>query len=265
MLKKRVRQLSLIEVRNASRLFHRPDGGLFKAVDDVSLDVTQGSTMGIIGESGSGKSTLARLILGLQPLNGGSIRFDGMDVAALSRKQLRQLRARIGVVFQEPFEALNPRLRIGRIIEEPLVVHRPAMKRAERRQCVAEMLAEVDLDPVVADRYPAELSGGQQQRIGIARSLINEPALVVLDEPTSSLDLSVRAQILVLLQQLQKTRGLTYLMITHDIASVEFFADEVAVMRHGRIVERGKTADVIGVPREDYTRALLSARLLVES
>lgn len=255
--------MSLIEVRNASRVFYRPDGGTFKAVDNVSLDVPQGRTMGIIGESGSGKSTLARLILGLQPLNGGSIRFDGIEVASLSREELRQLRARIGVVFQEPYESLNPRMRIGRIIEEPLVVHRPAMSRAERSRRVAAMLAEVDLDPAVADRYPAALSGGQQQRVGIARSLINEPTLVVLDEPTSSLDLSVRAQILVLLQQLQKTRGLTYLMITHDIASVEFFADEVAVMHHGRIVERGKTADIIGAPREDYTRALLSARLPV--
>ena len=257
--------MSLIEVRNVSRVFHRPDGGAFKAVDDVSLDVPRGSTVGIIGESGSGKSTLARLILGLQPLNGGSITFDGVDVASLGREQLRRLRARIGVVFQEPYEALNPRMRIGRIVEEPLVVHRPSMSRGERRERVEAMLAEVDLDPAVADRYPAALSGGQQQRIGIARSLINEPTLVVLDEPTSSLDLSVRAQILVLLQQLQKAHGLTYLMITHDIASVEFFADEVGVMHHGRIVERGRTADVIGAPREAYTQALLSARLPVET
>lgn len=255
--------MSLIEVRNVSRMFHRPDGGSFQAVNDVSLDVPAGSTVGIIGESGSGKSTLARMILGLQPLNSGSIKFDGVDISTLSRDQIRKLRARIGVVFQEPYESLNPRLRIGNIIEEPLVVHRPSMSRAERRDRVAAMMKEVDLDPALAERYPAALSGGQQQRIGIARSLINEPTLVVLDEPTSSLDLSVRAQILVLLQQLQETYGLTYLMITHDIASVEFFADEVAVMHHGRIVERGKTADVIGSPREAYTQALLSARLLV--
>lgn len=263
-LKKRSRQLSLIEVRNVSRVYYRPDGSTFKAIDNVSLEVPRGSTVGIIGESGSGKSTLARLILGLQPLNEGSIKFEGVEMASLGREQLRQLRSRIGVVFQEPYESLNPRMRIGRIIEEPLVVHRRSMSRGERQERVAAMLAEVDLDPAVADRFPAALSGGQQQRIGIARSLINEPTLVVLDEPTSSLDLSVRAQILVLLQRLQKAHDLTYLMITHDIASVEFFADEVAVMHHGRIVEQGRTADVIGSPREAYTQALLSARLMVE-
>lgn len=256
--------MSLIEVRNVSRVYYRPDGSTFKAIDNVSLEVPRGSTVGIIGESGSGKSTLARLILGLQPLNEGSIKFEGVEMASLGREQLRQLRSRIGVVFQEPYESLNPRMRIGRIIEEPLVVHRRSMSRGERQERVAAMLAEVDLDPVVADRFPAALSGGQQQRIGIARSLINEPTLVVLDEPTSSLDLSVRAQILVLLQRLQKAHDLTYLMITHDIASVEFFADEVAVMHHGRIVEQGRTADVIGSPREAYTQALLSARLMVE-
>jgi ABC-type microcin C transport system duplicated ATPase subunit YejF len=256
--------LPLVEVRNVSRLFHRPDGSMLRAIDCVSLDVRQGATVAIIGESGSGKSTLARLILGLLKLDEGSVRFDGVDISALSGDAMRKLRSRIGVVFQEPYESLNPRLRIGSIIEEPLVVHQPSLSKAARRDRVAAMLREVDLDPIVADRYPAALSGGQQQRIGIARALIGEPSLVVLDEPTSSLDLSVRAQILLLLARLQKARGLTYLMITHDIASVEYFADEVAVMYRGRIVERGATADVIGSPREAYTQRLLSARLSVE-
>ena len=257
--------MSLVEVRNVSCLFVRPDGSTLKAIDDVSLDVPRGRTVAVIGESGSGKSTLARLILGVYKTAGGSVRFDGADIAGLSKEAMRKLRARIGVVFQEPYESLNPRMRIGRIIEEPLVVHQPGLSRDERRARVAAMLREVDLDPVVADRYPGALSGGQQQRIGIARALIGEPSLVVLDEPTSSLDLSVRAQVLVLLAKLQKARGLTYLMITHDLASVEYFADEVLVMYRGSIVERGPTASVLADPQQPYTKRLLAASLSVDA
>lgn len=255
--------MPLVEVRDVTRIFHRPDGTQVRAIDGVSMAVEKGTTLAVIGESGSGKSTLARVILGLQHPDEGSVLFDGTDITGLSREAMRRLRARIGMVFQEPYESLNPRLRIGSIIEEPLVVHHPRMSRAERGARVADMLREVELDPAVADRYPGALSGGQQQRIGIARALIGQPDLVVLDEPTSSLDLSVRAQILVLLTRLQKTFGLTYLMITHDIASVEYFADEVVVMYRGTLVERGKTADVIADPRDPYTRKLLSARLFV--
>ncbi len=255
--------MPLVEVRDVTRIFHRPDGTQVRAIDGVSMAVEKGTTLAVIGESGSGKSTLARVILGLQHPDEGSVLFDGTDITRLSREAMRRLRARIGMVFQEPYESLNPRLRIGSIIEEPLVVHHPRMSRAERGARVADMLREVELDPAVADRYPGALSGGQQQRIGIARALIGQPDLVVLDEPTSSLDLSVRAQILVLLTRLQKTFGLTYLMITHDIASVEYFADEVVVMYRGTLVERGKTADVIADPRDAYTRKLLSARLFV--
>ena len=255
--------MPLVEVVDVTRVFHRPDGTVVRAIDGVSMAVEKGTTMAVIGESGSGKSTLARVIVGLQHPDGGSVMFDGTDITMLSREEMRRLRARIGMVFQEPYESLNPRLRIGSIIEEPLVVHHPGLSRAERSARVAEMLREVELDPAVADRYPGALSGGQQQRIGIARALIGRPDLVVLDEPTSSLDLSVRAQILVLLTRLQKTFGLTYLMITHDIASVEYFADEVVVMYRGVLVERGKTAQVIADPRAPYTRKLLSARLFV--
>lgn len=255
--------MPLVEVRDVTRVFHRPDGTAVRAIDGVSLNVEQGTTVAVIGESGSGKSTLARIILGLQHPDGGYVRFDGIDITALSREEMRRLRARIGMVFQEPYESLNPRLRISSIIEEPLVVHHPRMPRAERRERVVNMMREVDLDPAVADRYPAALSGGQQQRIGIARALIGRPDLVVLDEPTSSLDLSVRAQILVLLTRLQKAHGLTYLMITHDIASVEYFADEVVVMYRGALVERGRAADIIANPGAPYTRKLLSARLFV--
>ena len=256
--------MPLVDAIEVSRVFTRPDGSLLRALDRVSLQVRRGSTMAIIGESGSGKSTLARMLLGLQPPNEGRVLFDGTDITALKPEAMRKLRSRIGMVFQEPYESLNPRRRIGSIIEEPLVIHRRDMTRDERRQRVADMLREVELDPIVAQRYPAALSGGQQQRIGIARALIGEPSLVVLDEPTSSLDLSVRAQVLVLLARLQKARGLTYLMITHDIASVEYFADEVLVMYRGRVVERGPTAEVLQHPKEAYTQRLLSARLSVE-
>lgn len=255
--------MPLVEAIEVSRVFTRPDGSLLRAVDRVTLQVHKGSTLAIIGESGSGKSTFARILIGLQRPDEGRVLFDGTDITTLKAGAMRKLRSRIGMVFQEPYESLNPRRRIGSIIEEPLVIHRRDMTRDERRQRVAHMLREVELDPVVADRYPAALSGGQQQRIGIARALIGNPELVVLDEPTSSLDLSVRAQILILLARLQRAHGLTYLMITHDISSVEYFADEVAVMYRGAVVERGPTADVLTRPRESYTEQLLSARLLV--
>ena len=256
--------MPLVEVRNVSRVFQRPDGSALRAVDDVSLDVPRGSTVAIIGESGSGKSTLARLILGLMKFDTGTVRFDGTDISTLDGKAMRRLRRQIGVVFQEPYESLNPRLRIGQIVEEPLVVHQPHLSAGARRERVAAILREVELDPTLADRYPAALSGGQQQRVGIARALVGDPVLIVLDEPTSSLDLSVRGQILVLLSRLQRAHGLTYLMITHDLASVEYFADRVAVMHRGRIVEQGRAADVIGHPRDAYTQRLLAARLPVE-
>lgn len=255
--------MPLVDIQDVSRIFPLPNGGALRAVDKVSLDVRRGSTLAIIGESGSGKSTLARMVLGLQKPDEGRVLFDGIDITPLRRDEMRRLRARIGVVFQEPYESLNPRIRIGRIIEEPLTIHRPDIPRDERRRRVAQILREVDLDPIVAERYPAALSGGQQQRIGIARALIAEPDLVVLDEPTSSLDLSVRAQILVLLGRLQRAHGLTYLMITHDITSVEYFADHVAVMYRGTIVEKGTTTQIINDPQEGYTRKLLSARLPV--
>lgn len=255
--------MPLVEIQNVSRVFYRRDGTQLRAIDGVGLSVRRGTALTIIGESGSGKSTLARVVLGLHKPNEGRVIFDGIDITSLDKNAMCKLRARIGVVFQEPYESLNPRMRIGNIIEEPLTIHRPDMPRAERSRRVTEMLREVELDPQVASRYPAALSGGQQQRIGIARALIGEPDLVVLDEPTSSLDLSVRAQILTLLKRLQQARGLSYLVITHDIASVEHFSDDVAVMYRGRIVEQGTTDQVINHPQEPYTRQLLSARLVV--
>ncbi len=256
--------MPLIELRNASRFFTKPDGTLVRAVNDVSLAIEPGTTTAIIGESGSGKSTLGRLVLGLLTVDSGQVLVEGMDLATLRSSEMRKLRARLGVVFQEPYESLNPRLKIASIVAEPLAIHRPELPKAERRGLVEAVLKEVDLDPAVADRYPHALSGGQQQRVGIARALIAEPTVVVLDEPTSSLDLSVRAQILTLLSRLQKARNLTFLMITHDLPSVEYFADDVAVMHLGRVVEAGRTQDVIGNPQHAYTKELLSARLSVE-
>ncbi|MSO65428.1 MAG: ATP-binding cassette domain-containing protein [Alphaproteobacteria bacterium] len=256
--------MPLVEMRHVHRSFERPGGGTVWAVNDVSLEITAGQTVALIGESGSGKSTLGRLVLGLLAADSGSVLFDGVDLAALTRGELRRLRARMGVVFQEPFESLNPRLKIAAIVEEPLIIHRPALSSVERQDLVAKMLREVDMDPQVMERYPQALSGGQQQRIGIARALIMQPSLIVLDEPTSSLDLSVRAQILNLFGTLKAARGLTYLFISHDITTVEYFSDEIAVLYLGCIVERGTTTAVLDNPRHPYTQALLSARLSVD-
>ena len=256
--------MPLVDLRNVFRSFRRPDGSSVWAVNDVSLTVEQGQTTALIGESGSGKSTLGRLVLGLLPPDSGTVSFEGVNIAGLPRPEMRRLRARLGVVFQEPYESLNPRLTVGAIVEEPLIIHRPAMTRAERRARVEQALREVDLDPQVADRYPQAMSGGQQQRVGIARALILEPSLVVLDEPTSSLDLSVRAQILELFGRLRAKHGLTYLFISHDITTVEYFSDQVIVLYLGRVVERGPTPEVLARPRHPYTQALLSARLSVD-
>nr|WP_319496018.1 dipeptide/oligopeptide/nickel ABC transporter ATP-binding protein [uncultured Cohaesibacter sp.] len=251
----------LVDLRSVSMIYQRPDGTEFKALDDVSMKIGHGQTFALIGESGSGKSTLARLVLGLQSPSDGRVWIGGRDIGTQTRVKMRALRSRIGAVFQEPFEALNPRMSIGHIIEEPLVIHQPKLSRSERRERVLKMLAEVELDPSYVDRYPAALSGGQQQRIGIARALIGEPDLVVLDEPTSSLDLTIRTQVLSLLTRLRNARNLTYLLITHDLASVENFASHVGVLYRGRMMETGETAQVLYASKESYTRELLSARL----
>lgn len=256
--------MSLIELEHVHRTFRRPDGTVVYAVHDVSLTVADGTTVAIIGESGSGKSTLGRLVLGLLTPDSGRVAFEGKTLSTLSAEEIRRQRARIGVVFQEPFEQLNPRLKVGAIVEEPLIIHAPNLKAEERRQRVSALLQEVDLDPQIAARYPQALSGGQQQRVGIARALIMQPSLVVLDEPTSSLDLSVRAQILNLFGRLKQARGLTYMFISHDITTVEYFSDHVVVLYLGRVVEQGPTAKVLRQPRHPYTQALLSARLSVD-
>lgn len=255
--------MPLVSTKHLHREFVRPGGTTVYAVDDVDLDLDRGEVVGLIGESGSGKSTIGRLMVRLLTPTAGSVEFDGQDLGGLSGRELRRWRSDFRIVFQEPFESLNPRLSVSRIVEEPLIVQRPSPTRAERRRRVAQTLDEVGLSEHHGALYPKELSGGQQQRVGIARALVTNPKLVVLDEPTSSLDLTVRAAILNLLDRLRVAHGLTYLFISHDIQTVRHFCTRTAVMYLGRIVESGPTADVLDHPRHPYTRALLSAALSV--
>ncbi|GAA3684095.1 ATP-binding cassette domain-containing protein [Arthrobacter ginkgonis] len=253
--------MPIIEVKDLRKTFRGPQGQEVVAVDGVSLSVEPGECVGIIGESGSGKSTLGRLILRLNEADSGSIVLDGEDVRALTRRQLRKRRRDWQIVFQEPFASLNPRLTIRQIVEEPLIVARTYGGRAERLRRVTRTLEEVGLSADFLERRPANLSGGQQQRVGIARALVTDPDLVVLDEPTASLDLTIRASILRMLAELQVSRGLTYVFISHDIETVGRFCSRVAVMRRGRIVETGATSEVLDNPQEPYTQALMSAAM----
>jgi microcin C transport system ATP-binding protein len=229
-----------------------------KAVDGISLCLKRGHTLGVVGESGSGKSTLARGLLRLQRSE-GSIVFEDRQLQGLSWQQMRPLRRRMQIVFQDPFGSLSPRLSVGQIVEEGLKIHRLGGSAEERRALIDRTLEEVGLDPAVADRYPHEFSGGQRQRIAIARALVLKPELIVLDEPTSALDLSVQAQIVDLLRGLQAAYDLAYLFISHDLRVVRALAHDVLVMRNGRVVEQGPAETVFAAPREAYTRALMAA------
>jgi len=232
--------------------------GHVRAVDGVDLAVRRGRTLGLVGESGSGKTTVGRSILRLIDHQAGQAIFDGTDLFALDESQMRPMRRRMQMIFQDPFSSLNPRMAVGSIVAEPLRVHTD-LGRPQRRQRVGELLERVGLSPSYATRYPHEFSGGQRQRIGVARALATNPEFIVCDEPVSALDVSIQAQILNLLNDLQDELGLSYLFIAHNLAVVEHFADEVAVMYLGRIVERARREGLYARPTHPYTLSLLSA------
>ena len=235
-----------------------------KAVDDVSITVHEGETVGLVGESGSGKSTMGYAVLGLAPAKCG-IRFEGHDIATLDTRSLRRLRARMQIVFQDPYGSLSPRLPVADLVGEGLKVHARELSAAERAARVAEVLEEVGLPADSAGRYPHEFSGGQRQRIAIARAMVLRPRFVVLDEPTSALDMSVQAQIVDLLRRLQADHRLGYLFISHDLKVVRALAHRIVVLRQGRVVEQGPAADVLARPRADYTKALMAAAFALEA
>jgi oligopeptide transport system ATP-binding protein len=229
-----------------------------KAVDGVSFEIPQGHTLGLVGESGSGKSTTGYCILQLLKPTAGSVRFQGKELTTLGGGELRRLRRDMQIVFQDPYSSLDPRMTVGDIVSEPLEIHRIGSRR-DRRARIRELLDVVGFNPDFENRYPHEFSGGQRQRIGVARALALNPDLIVCDEPVSALDVSIQAQILNLLKDLQRDFGLTYLFISHDLAVVRSMSDEIAVMKDGRIVETGLADEVYERPKESYTRALLAA------
>ena len=255
--------MPLLEIRHLVKHFARKQGfwrppSIVKAVDDVSFAIEEGEMFGLVGESGSGKSTIGRCILRLLEPNSGEVLFRGENVLSFSRSRMRAARRDMQIVFQDPFSSLNPRMRVGDIVEEPLIVHRLGTK-AERQARVAELFELVGLEPSHLTRYPHQFSGGQRQRIGIARALALNPALVIADEAVSALDVSIQAQVVRLLMDLKARLGLTYLFIAHDLRLVEHICSRVAVMYLGKLVELGDTRAIFAKPMHPYTRALLSA------
>jgi ABC-type oligopeptide transport system ATPase subunit len=255
--------MALLEVRHLVKDFPRKRGpfrpaSMVRAVDDVTFRIDEGETFGLVGESGSGKTTTGRCILRLIEPTSGEVEFRGEDVLGFARDRMREARRQMQIVFQDPYSSLNPRMRVGDTVEEPLIIHRMGRK-TERRERVAELFRLVGLDPAHLGRYPHQFSGGQRQRIGLARALALNPSLVIADEPVSALDVSVQAQVINLLMELQDRLELTYLFIAHDLRLVRHICDRVAVMYRGRIVEMGLTERLFEAPAHPYTRALLSA------
>ncbi len=260
--------MPLIEIRNLTKIYPQGEsvfgaksrgGSEVRAVDDVSLDIHAGETLGLVGESGSGKSTLGRLILRLIEPTSGGIRFEGRDLLGASRNEMRRLRRDMQIIFQDPFASLDPRFRVEEIIAEPLLIHGDTNAKGGIRTRVVELLRAVGLDESILQRFPHEFSGGQRQRIGIARALALHPKFIVADEPVSALDVSVGAQIVNLLAQLQRDFGLTYLFISHSMPVVRYLSTRIAVMYRGKIVEVGDTEQITERPQHPYTRSLLEA------
>ncbi|MEL6793209.1 MAG: dipeptide ABC transporter ATP-binding protein [Pseudomonadota bacterium] len=260
----------LLSVRNLSMHFPifkgllRKQVGVVKAVDDVSFDILEGETLGVVGESGCGKSTTGRAILRLYVPTAGSIRLEDNELTELEGEALRSLRPQMQMIFQDPQACLNPRMTVGSIIGEPLMEHRPEMSRKAREEKVRDLLNQVGMNPNFANRYPHEFSGGQRQRIGIARALALDPKFIVCDEPIAALDVSIQAQVVNLLEDLQEKLGLTYLFISHDLSMVRHIADRVAVMYLGKVVELAPRDELYDDPKHPYTQALLSAVPTVE-
>lgn len=251
--------LPLLEVKSLKQYFDLGKGTILKAVDDISFQIQEGETLGVVGESGSGKSTTGRAILRLHQPTGGNVYYQGIPVNRLSPAEMKTMRRYMQMIFQDPYASLSPRLKVEDIIGEALDVHRLAGSRAERRKRVGELLDMVGLDPAFARRYPHEFSGGQRQRIGIARALAVEPKFIVCDEPLSALDVSIQAQVVKLLEELQQRLGLTYLFIAHDLSMVKHISDRVAVMYMGKIVELAESEELYANPQHEYTKSLLAA------
>jgi oligopeptide transport system ATP-binding protein len=256
---------ALLQVRDLRKEFPVRSGFLIErvshtvnAVDGVSFEIEEGKTLGLVGESGSGKSTTGYCILQLLKPTAGSIRFQGKELTDLGREEIRRMRREMQIVFQDPYSSLDPRMTVGDIVSEPLEVHGVGTRR-NRRARVRELLDVVGFNPDYENRYPHEFSGGQRQRVGVARALALNPSLIVCDEPVSALDVSIQAQILNLLKDLQRDFGLTYLFISHDLAVVRSMSDHIAVMKDGKLLETGPADDVYETPKHEYTRALLTA------
>ncbi len=249
----------LVEVNDLRKFFNLGGGNILKAVNEVSFSIGRGETVGVVGESGCGKSTAGRTIMRLYEPTSGSVSFDGKDIYKLRGAELKALRRNMQMIFQDPYASLNPRMTVTDIIGEALDIHKLVSSRAERKKRVEELLDLVNLNPDHATRYPHEFSGGQRQRIGIARALAVDPKFVIADEPISALDVSIQAQVVNLMQDLQRKMGLTYLFIAHDLSMVKHISDRVAVMYLGKIVELAESSELYDNPRHPYTRALLSA------
>jgi len=249
----------LIEVNHLSKFFNLGNNNILKAVNDLNFSIQQGETVGVVGESGCGKSTAGRTIMRLYEPTDGEVLFNGKNIYKMRGSELKQLRRDMQMIFQDPYASLNPRMTVMEIIGEALDIHKLVSSRAERKKRVEQLLDLVNLNAAHASRYPHEFSGGQRQRIGIARALAVDPKFIIADEPISALDVSIQAQVVNLLQDLQRDMGLTYLFIAHDLSMVKHISDRVAVMYLGKIVELARSEDLYDDPRHPYTRALMSA------
>lgn len=250
---------NLIEVKGLKKYFNVGNGNVLKAVDDISFSIKEGETLGVVGESGCGKSTAGRTILRLYEPTAGSVMFNGTDIYKLSGNKMKAMRRDMQMIFQDPYASLNPRFTVSDIIGEALDIHNMAGSRKERKYRVEELLDMVGLNPDHATRYPHEFSGGQRQRIGIARALAVNPKFIICDEPISALDVSIQAQVVNLLMELQERLGLTYLFIAHDLSMVKHISDRVAVMYLGKVVELAESEELYANPIHPYTKSLLSA------